>query len=394
MTSLALLATLGVLQGPATHKTLPTSLSRATLSAFRRELAFFNSERPINGNLVFSPAGIELCATAVVLAAAGKTQASLLECFAMPGVTPSGLASDFHEALASYQGSQEVGMFFSFWTYQARPEAAFQNELRTQLNSELFQISDPLKVHEQANTWVREATKGRIPQILTPQSKSFRFLALSANTFDGAWPSPLTLIPAKGEEAIRFQPEKGEAAPVETLKSKALSLGVGDDFETVTLSYRSTVGPSRYRFVLLVPATGKSVMDVVKGLDPNALRDRLKGQGGQTVFAKFPEFKFASEPPFENYMKSTAAADAFMPGADFRKIAPDIILGKAIHRAMIEVDEVGTKAAAATAITGRLGAPPRNPDRTVIADRPFVFLIYDIQADLPLFAGVVANPRG
>ena len=392
MTSLALLATLGLLQGTSAANSAPAELSRATLSAFQRELAFFNAERPANENLVFSPAGIELCATAVVLAAGGKTQADLLECFAVPGVTATGLASDFRNALASYQGSEEVGMFFSFWTYQARPEAAFQNELRTQLNSELFQISDPLKVHEQANSWVKEATKGRIPQILEPQSKSFRFLALSANTFDGAWPTPLTLIPAKGEEAIRFQPEKGEAGPVETLKSKALSLGPGQDFETVTLSYRSSIGPSRYRFLLLVPNSGKSVKSIVDALDPYRLRENLKGRGGELVYVKFPKFKIASDPPFEQYMKSTPAASTFKANADFRRIAPGIFLGRAIHRAMIEVDEVGTKAAAATAITGRLGAPPRNPNRTIVADRPFVFMIYDTKTDLPLFAGVVANP--
>ena len=59
---------------------------------------------------------------------------------------------------------------------------------------------------------------------------------------------------------------------------------------------------------------------------------------------------------------------------------------------MIEVDEEGTVAAAATAIIMETesAAPPRVK---FIADHPFLFFLRDLQTGLLLFQGRVVNPK-
>ena len=60
-----------------------------------------------------------------------------------------------------------------------------------------------------------------------------------------------------------------------------------------------------------------------------------------------------------------------------------------IHKARVEVDRQGTKAAAVT--TGLLfaGAAPLLDYKTVELDRPFVYAIMHNETGLPVFTGIV-----
>ena len=62
-----------------------------------------------------------------------------------------------------------------------------------------------------------------------------------------------------------------------------------------------------------------------------------------------------------------------------------------LHKAFVSVDEAGTEAAAATAVIMELTAMPGEPVEVTI-DRPFIFLIRDIESGTILFIGRVVNP--
>lgn len=61
---------------------------------------------------------------------------------------------------------------------------------------------------------------------------------------------------------------------------------------------------------------------------------------------------------------------------------------KVLHKAVIEVDETGTTAAAATTI----GITPFSLPRTFTVNRPFFFFIYHEQTNCMLFMGRVIDP--
>jgi serpin B len=85
---------------------------------------------------------------------------------------------------------------------------------------------------------------------------------------------------------------------------------------------------------------------------------------------------------------------AFSPAADFSGMTGnrDLAITDILHKAFIAVDEAGTEAAAATAvIVGESSAPESPVDVTL--DRPFIFLIRDIETGTILFVGRVVNPR-
>jgi serpin B len=84
--------------------------------------------------------------------------------------------------------------------------------------------------------------------------------------------------------------------------------------------------------------------------------------------------------------------DAFTGSADFSGMTGnrDLYISDAIHKAFIEVDESGTEAAAATAVIMGATAIPAKPLEIKI-DRPFIYLIRDVQTGTVLFLGRVVK---
>ena len=84
---------------------------------------------------------------------------------------------------------------------------------------------------------------------------------------------------------------------------------------------------------------------------------------------------------------------AFSPDADFSGMTGnrELFITEVVHKAFVSLDEAGTEAAAATAVIVGLTAIPEKPV-TVNIDRPFIFMIRDIETGSLLFMGRVLNP--
>ena len=71
----------------------------------------------------------------------------------------------------------------------------------------------------------------------------------------------------------------------------------------------------------------------------------------------------------------------------------NLFVSRVLHKTFIAVDERGTKAGAATAVEVKCESAMIEPEeiKTVILDRPFVYMIIDRQTHLPMFIGTVEN---
>ncbi|MCZ6544188.1 MAG: serpin family protein, partial [Chloroflexi bacterium] len=67
-----------------------------------------------------------------------------------------------------------------------------------------------------------------------------------------------------------------------------------------------------------------------------------------------------------------------------------LFISEVVHEAFIAVDELGTEAAAATAVVFDESAPA-DPVQLIV-DRPFLFLIRDVETNTILFLGRVLDP--
>jgi serpin B len=69
----------------------------------------------------------------------------------------------------------------------------------------------------------------------------------------------------------------------------------------------------------------------------------------------------------------------------------ELFISEVVHKAFISVDEEGTEAAAATAVIMPVLAAP-SPAVEVTIDRPFIYMIRDLQTGTILFVGRILNP--
>jgi serpin B len=96
-------------------------------------------------------------------------------------------------------------------------------------------------------------------------------------------------------------------------------------------------------------------------------------------------------------LESMGMTLAFSPGqADFSGISTEeeLFISAVIHKALVDVNEEGTEAAAATAVGIRVtSAPVRDEPIVFRADHPFVFLIRDNRSGSMLFLGRLTNPK-
>jgi len=106
-----------------------------------------------------------------------------------------------------------------------------------------------------------------------------------------------------------------------------------------------------------------------------------------------PKLEFESEFSLAQTLAKMGMPVAFSANADFSGMTGnrDLSIAEVIHKSFVSVDEAGTEAAAATAVIMRVTAIPGMPVDVTI-DRPFIFLIRDIETGAILFIGRVLNP--
>lgn len=161
------------------------------------------------------------------------------------------------------------------------------------------------------------------------------------------------------------------------------------DFHALEMPYDG----EEVSMVILLPKTG-TVNDLELALTATELDAALSGLEAKMVQLAFPKFKFETPLPLSEHLKAMGMEVAFSGAADFSGMIDGggLAITDVLHKAMIDVNEKGTEAAAATAvIVGETSVPQADIDLRV--DRPFLFFIRDIETGAILFAGRVVDPR-
>ncbi|XYI02757.1 serpin family protein [Sorangium sp. So ce1128] len=131
-------------------------------------------------------------------------------------------------------------------------------------------------------------------------------------------------------------------------------------------------------------------------LDGAALEEIIASTQDRSVDITMPKFSFGSSTSLKQTLAGLGMEVAFdLDDADFSGIVADGGIGiqEVIHQAVINVDEAGTEAAAATAvILGVSGSGFFPEPAATVLDRPFFFFISDVPTGAILFAGRVNDP--
>lgn len=246
------------------------------------------------------------------------------------------------------------------------------------------------------NKWAKDHTAGKIKDLLKPGSLSPLTCVVLTNTvyFKGEWAKQFKKSETRDED---FHAPDGKAkVPTMRLKAKIaygrFDTGKPSGFRAAELAYRG----GQVSMVILLPDAGNGLAAVEKVLTPENLV-RLGKLRPQEVRLRLPRFAIHGECISLNEpLQALGMKTAFVRSeADFSGmgLTRNGHIGEVVHKAMVQVNEEGTVAAAATAVRmNDDGKSPEDIPVDFVVDRPFLFAIRSASTGAMLFLGRVVKP--
>jgi len=268
---------------------------------------------------------------------------------------------------------------------------SYSAEVRT------LRFRDPSAL-ETINGWVKERTAGKISQLLDAIPRDAAGYLISAVHFKGSWYRAFD--PSQTQDAD-FKLIDGSTKKVKMMNAMDEYPYVEtDDYQAVGLGFGQT---RRTAMWFIVPASGRHLSDILGMLDSQKLRE-ISGAGRRRGSVSIPRFKLRYRKELTHSLRALGMGRAFdAEKAQFSRFSSNgsrFVISRVLHEAVLEVNEAGAEAAAATAVEAKPAsvALPRETPFRFVADQPFFVAIVDPEtgpepgSGAVLFAGSVYDP--
>ena len=255
----------------------------------------------------------------------------------------------------------------------------YENRLAGQFGGKLFAVKDMVSA---VNDWVNEHTNGMIPEVADESMRAMLFTLINAISFEAAWEEEY-----QDEDVLNddFTNADGTVSRVKMLRSYESTYLENNVFEGFAKPYKD----ADFSYVALLPKIKGAIIDKeIKGVIPSSFRINPKA----SVTVTMPEFSCAFDQDMTSVFEDLGIKTIFTDKADFSPLSTEWLKAQAIiHKARIEVDRKGTKAAAVSFMPMCAGAAPtlEKEFREIKLDRPFIYAIVHNETGLPVFVGTI-----
>ena len=257
------------------------------------------------------------------------------------------------------------------------------------------------------NKWVEDKTGNLIKNLLSPPciTNLTRMVLVNAIYFLGHWQTKFQQTNQFQKSAFRHVGDPhGENTNVVMMRITATRFPYSEDhdYKWVQLPYKN----EDYCMTFVIPKNHIDLNEDTEKEFDNWICEQLKDMRNLKLSHKvdmnrvcIPKFKI--EYTNEN-LGDVLQSNPFNIKLAFRKGHADftgmvdrevdeLSISKVVHKSFVEVDENGTKAAAATAVVmrGRGGGRSVKKEKEFDADRPFVFILHHLPSSTILFTGKI-----
>lgn len=262
--------------------------------------------------------------------------------------------------------------------------------------SEVFQTKlSTTTAMEDMNQWIDTNTNGLIPILLTePLSEDSRLALFNTIYFKGDWKNKFK---ENHTREMDFTLADGSVKQVQMMNQyeEHLQYVKNDMAEGVILPYKD----ESMAFVALKPVGETDVRQMYEGLTLEDLSSFLKQQETTLCNLRLPKFEVEFTRTLNDSLKEMGLQLAFVDGgANFRGLGTTdagagLFIDTVLQKAVVIVDESGTEAAAVTMVDMQCeSAPMPEPVVEIYFDEPFLYMIMDMEREVPLFIGIMDNP--
>ncbi|CAL1297712.1 unnamed protein product [Larinioides sclopetarius] len=161
-----------------------------------------------------------------------------------------------------------------------------------------------------------------------------------------------------------------------------------DNFQALELPYKG----ENVSMLILLPNERDGLQDFEDSLTPERLEEIQRRLYRTKVDVSIPKFKLRFEKELSPEIRALGANQIFSGAADFSRMTSrrNVEVSQVVHKAVLEVNEKGSEAAAVTGIiVAYMRASRRTPQFKV--DHPFLFAILEKSSNMILFLGRVNN---
>lgn len=351
------------------------------------------------GNIFFSPYSISTALAMTYAGARTETQRQMARVLHF-SLDSSALHASFYKLQSHFQELQERNPFRlnianALWIqkeYALLPDFVELNRKYYQAN--LFKLDfqiNPEASRSKINSWVEDKTKGKIRNLLPGGAINTLTRLVLTNTiyFKAEWQNTFNINNTKEEDFWITPSEKTKVQMM--VQKERFGYGENEVCQVLEMPY---VGKS-LSLVVLLPLKKNGLTDLESELNTETLANWISNLNQQHVNVFFPKFSTTQNIDLKKILMGLGMIHAFAEDADFTGMEPkrELYITNALHKAFIDVDEVGTEAAAATAVS--VGVSSILPPEVIPefkADHPFFFVIRDNKTGTILFMGRLTNP--
>ncbi|MCG3808199.1 MULTISPECIES: serpin family protein [unclassified Psychrobacter] len=359
-----------------------------------------NQDKPVD-NLVFSPYSISSAMMLGYIGASGLTYDEIKQVFSYPEVDkmlPN--AARLYNQLNRPSANYSLSSVNELWIQKGLSlNSNYLDNISRYLAGNVGSLdfaNDPDLAIQTINQSIAKQTNNLIPRILSKDdiSKSTRTVLTNALYFKGAWanefydgftePMPFRTFEqannANSESVVNMMHQNAWFGYIEDEQAQILDMPyAGDEIAMIVILPKET---SKKAFQQLI--------DLLSAKKITAWQTQFSDKDIDLYLPKFKmDIKNAA---MADTLISMGMPSAFTDGADFSEFSKDFKLqfNKVIHQAVIEVDEIGTEATAATVI--EMIADASEEEEPIIpiefkADHPFIYTIYHKPTGTILFMG-------
>lgn len=259
--------------------------------------------------------------------------------------------------------------------------------------------SAPQASADRINAWIAQETRERIKQIVAANAFNDSTAAVLTNA---VWFKARWSVPFYAADSGVFTRGDGSKVPIAFIERVApLAYRTTDEGQAVALPYGRD---GRFVMEIFLPKDARVLEAWEQGLKPLSFSAGEQGSDGrfdleatteQMILLRIPRFEARFNASIKPALVAAGVGCAFDDAcADFSAMAAaPLAISDVAHATFLRLDEEGTEAAAATAVTiVTTSAPNLKVIPKMIVDRPFLVTIRDRASGALIFFGRIADP--
>ena len=346
-------------------------------------------------NVFISPLSISTALAMVYNGAGSLTRDAMAETLQIKEMSLAEINEGCRNLIGSLENVESqvsLNIGNSIWikkSYEPSVKIGFKDALTTYFRSEILprQFSDPKTVDE-INAWVKRETTGKIDKIIDNIDRGALMFLINAIYFKGEWAKKFEESKTRQRS---FYLQNGEKLSVAMMSNVEEFLYYSDDGVQVA---RLPYGRDKLAMYVLLPEKGVNLDSFIQTLEQEKLDGIIERMNLIEIELQLPKLKLEyGKKQLNNALNGLGMGVAFdRESADLKGIASvgpeNLSISFVEHKAVVEVSEKGTEAAAVTVVqmvNTSIGAK----ENSIILNRPFIFIIRENQSQTILFMGKV-----